>query len=151
MKSFYLPHLRLLRFGLILLGLLMVQQPPSLLAETYEFDKHEMSFKNFLTCELTRTNAANHFKGKAFKITMIDLFDIQSESDIVIITGTVLCTVEGNSQILYVALGVETTMGKEQVTYYTVRKADFSILATELMRFPYKERCPWSRYWVDTE
>ncbi len=149
MRSFYLPPFHLLHVGLILLGLLMVH-PPYLLAED-EFAKHEMSFKNFLTCELTRTNAANHFKGKAFKITMIDLFDIQRESDMVIINGTVLCTVEEDSHVLYVALGVETIMEKEQVTYYTVRNTDFSILATELMKFPYKERCPWSRYWVDTD
>jgi hypothetical protein len=135
---------------LIWVGLFLIL-PTSLLARGNEFSKYEMSFKNFLTCELTRTGAINHFKGKSFKITMIDLFEIQRESDMVIITGAVRCAIEDHYQILYVALGVETILEKEQVTYYTVRPKDFSILATELLRFPYKERCPWSRYWVDID
>ena len=110
-----------------------------------------MGFKNFITCELTRAGAVDYFKGKNFKITMVDLFALQRESDMVIITGAVRCVVEDSFQLLYVAVGVEAIMDKEQVTYYTVRKDDFSILATELMQFPYKERCPWSRYWVDLD
>ncbi len=134
----------------ILLGLLLVL-PTSLLAEANDFSRYEMSFKNFLTCELTRTGATDHFKGKAFKITMIDLFDIQREGDMIIITGAVRCVIEDRYQILYAALGVESILEKEQVSYYTVRKNDFSILATELIQYPYKERCPWSRYWVDID
>ncbi len=140
---------------LIWVGLFLILPPslfaPSLLAQGNQFGKYEMSFKNFLTCELTRTGAVNHFKGSPFKITMIDLFEIQRESDMVIITGAVRCAIADRYQVLYVALGVETIMGKEQVTYYTTRPKDFSILATELLRFPYKERCPWSRYWVDID
>ena len=82
---------------------------------------------------------------------MIDLFEIQRESDLVIITVAVRCAIDDRYQVLYVALGVETILEKEQVTYYTIRPNDFSIIATELMRFPYKERCPWSRYWVDID
>jgi hypothetical protein len=137
-------------FYSMLVGLLLLW-PNSLLAQADDFAKYEMSFKNFLTCELTRTGAANHFKGKAFKITMIDLFEIQQESGMVIITGAVRCVVGDRYQNLYAAIGVETILNKEQVTYYTIRTNDFSILATELMRFPYKERCPWSQYWVDTD
>ncbi len=141
------------RLYFILIGLLTVfplVMPGSLFAQN-EFTKYERSFKNFLTCDFTRTGAINHFKGKAFKITMIDVFEIQREGDLVIITGAVRCVVGDSFQVLYVALGVETILDKEQVTYYTVRKKDFSILATELIQFPYKERCPWSRYWVDTD
>ena len=142
------------RFYSMLLGLFLLLTcllPASLRADTNEFTRYEMSFKNFLTCELTRTGAMDHFKGKTFKITMIDLFSLQRESDMVIITGAVRCVVEDRFQVLYAAVGVESIMDKEQVTYYTVRKDDFSILATELMQFPYKERCPWSRYWVDLD
>ncbi|MCP3944487.1 MAG: hypothetical protein GY710_23820 [Desulfobacteraceae bacterium] len=125
--------------------------PSFLFAQGDEFTKYEMSFKNFLTCELTRTGAINHFEGKAFKITMIDLFSIQRESGMVILTGAVRCAVEGRYFVLYAALGVEAILDKEKVSYYTIRKKDFSILVTGLIRFPYKERCPWSRYWVDTD
>jgi len=134
----------------ILIGLFLVS-PAYLLADSDEFTRYEMSFKNFLTCELTRTGAKDHFKGKTFKITMIDLFDIQRESGMVIITGTVGCVVGDSYKILYAAVGVETILNKEQVTCYTIRKNDFSILATELIKFPYKERCPWSRYWMGTD
>ncbi|MBU0972148.1 MAG: hypothetical protein KKC20_15960 [Proteobacteria bacterium] len=130
---------------------MLIWMPSLLLAQDNEFTRYEMSFKNFLTCELTRTDARNHFKGKSFKITMIDLFDIQRESGMVIITGAVQCFVEDRYLTLYAALGVETIIDKETVSYYTVRSTDFSILATELIRFPYKERCPWSQYWVDTD
>ncbi|MCM2283827.1 MAG: hypothetical protein NDI81_03555 [Desulfobacula sp.] len=111
----------------------------------------EMCFKNFITCELTRTEATNHFNGKPFKITMIDLFDVQRESDVQIVTGAVQCFVDGQSLTLYVAVGITKILEKEQVSYYTVRDKDFSILATELFRFPYKERCKWSQYWVDID
>jgi hypothetical protein len=137
-------------FYCILFGVMMLL-PRAIFADTDEFTRYEMSFKNFLTCELTRTGAVTPFKGKNFKITMIDLFALQRESDMVIITGAVRCVVEDRFQVLYVAVGVETILDKEQVTCYTVRQDDFSILATELMKFPYKERCPWSRYWVDLD
>lgn len=120
-------------------------------ADDFEFNKTEKSFKNFITCELTRTNAKNYFKGKAFKITMIDLFDIQEESDITIITGAVDCFVEQSHKMLYAAVGVKEILGKKQVLYLTVRDKDFSILATELIRYPYKERCHWSQYWIDID
>ena len=123
----------------------------SLTADEFEFKQVEMSFKNFLTCELTRTDATNHFNGKPFKITMIDLFDIQTEADLKIITGAVECFVVDKSLTLYAAVGIKTILGKEQVVYFTIRDKDFSILATELIKFPYKERCKWSPYWVDVD
>ncbi len=120
-------------------------------ADDTEFNKEEISFKNFITCELTRTDATNHFNGKFFKITMIDLFDIQIESDIKIATGAVECFVGDKYLTLYAAVGLTKNFGKEQLSYYTIRDKDFSILATELIKFPYKERCKWSQYWVDID
>lgn len=120
-------------------------------ADDSGYNEMEMCFKNFITCELTRTEATNHFNGKPFKITMIDLFDVQRESDVQIVTGAVQCFVDGQSLTLYVAVGITKILEKEQVSYYTVRDKDFSILATELFRFPYKERCKWSQYWVDID
>nr|NJM01337.1 hypothetical protein [Desulfobacula sp.] len=120
-------------------------------AEESEYNAMEMRFKNFITCELTRTDATNHFKGKPFTITMIDLFDIQFESDIQIVTGAVQCFVDDQYITLYAAVGITKTLEKEQVSYYTIRDQDFTILATELIRFPYKERCKWTQYWVDID
>ncbi len=120
-------------------------------ADDSAFNKEEMSFKNFITCELTRTGATDHFSGKPFKITMIDLFEVQNESDIRIVTGAVECFVGDKYLTLYVAVGITKTLEKEQVSYYTIRDKDFSILATEILRFPYKERCKWSQYWVDID
>jgi len=121
-------------------------------ADEFEFNRLEMSFKNFLTCELTRTGAKDHFAGRPFKITMIDLFDIQTESDLEIITGAVTCAVEGKPpQTLYAAVGIKKIMDTDQVLYYTIRDQDFSILATQLIKFPYKERCGWTPYWIDLD
>lgn len=120
-------------------------------ADDFEFNRVEMSFKNFITCELTRTDATNHFQGKPFRITMIDLFDIQNESDLKIITGAVECFVVDKHITLYAAVGVKTILGKAQVAYYTIRNKDFSILSTQLLKFPYKERCSWSQYWIDQD
>lgn len=122
-----------------------------LMADEIEYNRMEMSFKNFMTCELTRTNAVDHFNGKTFKITMIDVFDIHSESDVTIITGAIDCFVGDTHQTLYAAVGLKSILGKEQVVYYTIRKKDFAILATELFKYPYKERCPWTQYWIDLD
>ena len=119
--------------------------------DEFEFNALEKSFKNFIRCELTRTEATNHFKDQPFTITMIDLFDVQDESDLRIITGAVQCFVGNAHKTLYTAVGVKSILGKEQVVYYIIRKSDFSILATELIKFPYKERCKWSEYWIDTD
>ncbi|MCA1794103.1 MAG: hypothetical protein ABR534_00055 [Desulfotignum sp.] len=110
------------------------------------FDRYEMGFKNFVTCELTRIGLTSYFKGKSVDITMIDVFEVRAESDLVIITGAVQCFVEDTYKTLYAAVGVKTIMDSEKVMYFTIRPKDFSILATELMRYPYKERCGWSRY-----
>ena len=122
-----------------------------LLADDFAFNRLEMSFKNFVTCELTRSDAVNRFGGKPFAIKMIDLFEVQTESDIKIITGVVKCLVDDTHQTLYMAVGVKKIMGKEQVNYFTIRDKDFSILATELISYPYKERCKWSPYWIDLD
>lgn len=108
-----------------------------------------MSFTNFVRCELTRTNAADHFKGKPFNITMVNLFDAVKEGEILIVTGAVDCFVQDKHVTLYVALGVRTLMGQAKVDFFVVRKQDFTILATELMGYPYKERCAWTQYWID--
>ena len=125
----------------------------TILADEFDFTTLEHQFKNFIRCELTRTDAVNHFNGQPFKITMIDLFDVQSESDLKIITGAVRCFIEQSQsyQTLYTAVGIKSIMDKPQVLYYTIRKKDFSILATELIKYPYKERCKWSSYWIDID
>ncbi len=120
-------------------------------ADEFEFTQLENSFQNFIQCELTRTQATNHFKGKAFKITMIDFFDVQIESDMEIVTGAVQCFVVDKHITLYAAVGLKTIKDTKQVLYYTIRNQDFSILATELLKYPYKERCKWSQYWVDID
>ncbi len=120
-------------------------------ADEYEFATLEKQFENFIRCELTRTNAVSHFKGQPFQITMVDLFDIQSESDLQIVTGAVQCFVKKSYHRLYVAVGIKKIMEKSQVVFYTIRKKDFSILATELIKYPYKERCKWSEYWIDID
>ncbi len=135
-------------FGVMVL--VLVSFPPAL-ADEVEFNRLEASFKNFLTCELTRTGATNFFDKKPFKITMIDLFDIRTESDITIITGAVECLVVDKSRTLYAALGLKSILGKEEVAYFTIRHEDFSILATQLIRFPYKERCKFTQYRIDLD
>ncbi|MBU1196837.1 MAG: hypothetical protein KKE62_15325 [Proteobacteria bacterium] len=135
---------------MLLSGLLFVYVN-AVFADEFEFNKIQMSFKNFVQCELTRTQADNHFNGKPFKITMIDLFDIQTEADMKIVTGAVQCFVVDKHITLYAAVGLKKIMDVEQVLYYTIRNSDFTILATELIKYPYKERCKWSQYWIDID
>jgi len=116
-----------------------------------EFTKYNDSFKNFITCELTRTDAVDHFKGEPFTITMVKLHTVANESGLTILTGAVQCHVKDRYVTLYPAVGVETVVDKDQVSYYTIRKEPFSILASELYKYPYNERCPWSRYWIDLD
>jgi len=112
----------------------------------YEF---EAGFKNFIQCELTRRDADNPFKGKNFSVTLVNLFNVTRELDITILTGTVKCDVQGQSRTLYAAVGLRNMREKKVVSYYTIRHKDFRILATELIRYPYKESCPWAQYWID--
>lgn len=116
-----------------------------------EFYELKVRFKNFIQCELTRTDAENHFKGKNFTVAMVNLFDVNKELDITILTGTVKCDVQGQYRTLYVAMGLRDLKGKKVVSYFTIRHKDFRILATELIRYPYKERCPWAQYWINQE
>ena len=120
-------------------------------SEGSDYERARMSFTNFVRCELTRTNANNYFNGKTFEITMINMYGVRQEGNIQIVTGAIDCFVEKKHELLYVAAGVKNLMGHEQVSYFVVRKHDFSILATELMRYPYKERCAWSQYWIDID
>ncbi len=120
-------------------------------ADTFAYNETRASFENFIRCELTRTDANNHFGGRDFTITMVNFYNVQAESDIKIVTGAVDCFVENEVKTLYVALGLNRVLDKEKVSYYLIRKKDFSILATELIQHPYKERCPWSQYWIDTD
>ena len=131
--------------------LMVVFSDAEMFADEFEFATVEKRFQNFVRCELTRTDATNHFNGQPFSITMIDLFDIQPESDLKIITGAVQCFVDRTYHTLYLAVGVKSILDKPQVLYYTIRKKDFSILATELIKYPYKERCKWSEYWIDID
>lgn len=150
-----LPNMRHRLFNgictLMLFLALALVRPTSPQATEAELNRYKGSFKNFVICELTRTSAKNHFKGKSFKITMIDLFEITRESGLIIITGAIQCYVKDKYQMLYAAVGIETIMDTEQVSFYTIRNKDFTILATELMKYPYKERCPWTEYWIDTD
>ncbi len=136
-------------YGVIFILLLMV--PGSGSGADQQFDDLKSGFKNFIQCELTRTDAENHFKGKAFSVAMVNLFNVTTELDITILTGAVKCDVQGKYQTLYVALGIRDLKGKKVVSYFTIRHKDFRILATELIRYPYKERCPWARYWISPE
>lgn len=141
---------RKLGFIPVLCCLMILYACPGI-AGSYEFSVLEKSYANFIRCELTRTSALDLFEGKPFKITMIDLFDVQEESGLKIVTGAVQCFVGQKHKTLYAAVGVKPVMEKEQVLYFSIRKKDFSILATELIRFPYKERCGWGQYWIDTD
>ena len=123
----------------------------SLHADEFELAQLEMSFKNFIKCELTRTQAFNHFNGKDFKITMIDFFDVQMESGLEIVTGAVQCFVVDKHITLYAAVGLKSIKDIKQILYYIIRDKDFSILSTELIKYPYKERCKWSQYWIDID
>lgn len=136
---------------LILICFAVLVFSPAAYSGQYEYEELEMSFANFIKCELTRTQAVNHFNGRPFTVTMVDLFEVKNESDMKIVTGAVQCFVENEHVVLYAALGLKKVEDTDQVLYYTIRKKDFQILATELMRYPYKERCRWSRYWIDTD
>ncbi len=133
---------------ILISGLFMLNP---LYADEFELARLENSFKNFIKCELTRTQATNHFQGKTFKITMIDFFDVQIESDMEIVTGAVQCFVVDKHTTLYAAVGLKKIKNTKQVVYYIIRNRDFSILATELIKYPYKERCKWSQYWIDID
>lgn len=119
------------------------------LADDYDYNKAKMSFENFIRCELTRTDAVSHFNGKSFEIIMVNFYDMRAESNIKIVTGAVQCSVEKNYRTLYVALGLKQVLGKETISYYLIRPEDFTILATELIQYPYKERCTWNQFRID--
>ena len=123
----------------------------SAFADDTAFEELRMRLNNFVKCEMTRTAATNHFGGKPFAITMINLFDSKKEGGMLIVSGAVQCWIEDHHETLHFALGVMELEDHDKVSYFVIRKRNFSILATELMRFPYKERCPWSQYWINTD
>ncbi len=144
--------IKLIKFfisSLLIIGQVFILQ--NAFAIDDEFVTRKACFENFIRCELTRTSAKNYFDGKPFTITMVNFFDIKKEGDIIVITGAVECWVEEKHQNLYVAVGVKEIFEKSKVSYLVVRNENFSILATELMNYPYKERCDWSQYWVDID
>ena len=116
-----------------------------------DFKKISDTFANFMTCELTRIDAPDYLDKKPFKITSITVFDVQTEGDLLIVTGVVKCWVEKRYQDLYAAVGIKKVVGHDRVVHLTVRKTDFSILASGLAKFSYKSRCDWNRYRVDLE
>ena len=131
--------------------LIQVIQNKNAFASDAEFNERKACFENFIRCELTRTSAKNYFDGKTFTISMVNFFDIKKEGDILIFTGAVECWVSEKHSKLFVAVGIKEIFEKKKVSYLAIRKKDFSILATELMNYPYKERCDWSQYWIDID
>ncbi len=115
------------------------------------FEKIRMSFTNFITCELTRNDTEGPFEGKKFNITSVNLFDARYEGDILVVSGTVKCWVVKKHEILYVSAGIKKLMGHEKVYYLIIRDKDFSVLASQLFNYPYKERCPWDQYWIKSD
>ena len=131
--------------------LIQIIQNKNIFASDAEFNERKACFENFIRCELTRTSAKNYFEGKPFTISMVNFFDIKKEGDILIFTGAVECWVSEEHLKLFVAVGIKEIFEKKKVSYLIIRKKNFSILATELMNYPYKERCDWSQYWVDID
>lgn len=138
-----------MRFLAIIGFVLVLMSQGSAGAEESAFEEFKAGFKNFITCELTRTDAQDHFNGLPFEITMVSLHSVTHESGLTILTGAVQCYVKDKYVTLYPAVGVERVLDKDQVTYYTIRKQKFTILASELFKYPYTERCPWARYWIN--
>ena len=141
----------ILKLFLIVFFLSVFSGVGSLNAGSVDFKRFEMQFKNFVTCALTRNDAPSYFRGEPFTVTMVDLFDITPELDLTIVTGSVQCFVKDRQKMLYVAVGVKDIMDHPHVSYMAVRHRDFTILGTELMRYPYKDKCQWFEYWIDTE
>lgn len=131
--------------------ILFLTVPGTVRGAGQEFYELEAGFKNFIECELTRTDAQKYFKEEHFAVTMVKLFNVTRELDITILTGTVKCNVQGRYRTLHLAVGLRDLRGKKVVSYLTIRPKDFRILATELIRYPYKERCPWAQYWINPE
>ncbi len=146
-KSFVLSFFIL---SIFLLFLLLFTSNSSSAADI-EYNETRACFENFIRCELTRTSAKNFFDGKNFTISMVNFFDIKKEGDLIIVTGAVECWVEKEHRNLFIAVGLQELLEKRKVSYLTIRKKDFSIIATQLMRYPYKERCDWSQYWIDID
>ena len=138
--------------AILLFSLSFISLPSFALSDIESSDEYERlknSFSNFITCELTRSDPVDYFNGKQYKVIVVNLFDAVDEGDIRIVSGSVKCWVENKYEMMYIAVGLKKLMGKEKVYYFVARHSDFEILATELMNYPYKERCQWDRYWID--
>ncbi len=114
-----------------------------------DYEKAGMAFEHFIQCELTRKGTDVQFNNKPFTITTVNLFDVKKEGNLFIVTGAVQCWVNDSYQTLYAAVGIKKVLGNEKVSYYCIRKHDFSILASEILKYPYKYGCPWDRYRID--
>ncbi len=141
----------LLTMGITLILVSMAPSPSPWAVEISAYERTRMCFTNFVRCELTRTGAVSHFNGKPFEITMINLFDAVHEGNLLIVTGAVDCFVGNKHQTLYAAVGVRTLLDREKVSFFVVKRQDFTTLATELMKYPYKDRCDWTQYWIDID
>ncbi len=114
-----------------------------------KYAETKMSFENFVRCELTRNDAPDYFNGKPFKIIEINMYDVRTEGDVLIVSGIVKCWVVKEFKTLFVTIGVKKLLGHNKVYYLLIKKHDFSVLATQLEKYPYKEQCPWAQYWID--
>ncbi len=141
--------LQKLSFYLAIFSLCFLSLQGISFASETDYSGINRSFNNFLQCELTRVDARDYFDGKPFKITAINMYDITKEGDLMIITGFVKCWVVNKFETLFAAVGVKQLLGHEKVYYLLIKKQDFSVIATQLEKYPYKEICPWSRYRTD--
>lgn len=117
-----------------------------------EFGKVNDSFDNFIKCELKTSLMDKYFGGEPYEIEYIRLYTVNVEGDITVLTGAVKCTIsEKNSVsekkiVLYLAAGLIELLGNKEISYFYSSKVDFRILATGVMKFPYKGDCKWQEF-----
>ncbi len=120
-------------------------------SDEFEFRGVEHAFKNFVRCELTGKEAEKYMNGQSFTVAAIHLYDVKKEGDLSIVTGSADCWVKDRYVKLYAAVGVKELYDKKKVYCFVTREENFSIIATELLNYPYRNGCPWTRYWLDTD
>ena len=136
--------------GTIILFIMFVN---TLFCNEFEYQKAKMSFKNFIECELTRTDTENYYsKEKIHKIDIINMHDIRNEGNIKIITGAAKYfeVISQKSQTLFVTIGIKKILGHEKVLYFLAKKENDPVFLIELAENPYNERCLWTQYWINT-
>ena len=132
----------------LVLTLAAVLPGTAALAGDVEFREIQHCFRNFMDCEMHRTDSNVYFEGKSFEIVDSHVADARQEGDLLVVTGTVTCWVEKKPRVLFAVLGIRTIMGHRQVGFVVIRDQDFSIPASELLQSPYKRECPWIRFRV---